>query len=53
MIAPIRAEVEGVFATLKRWFGWNRVRYRGLAKNESHLHLAATAYNMKRALKLA
>lgn len=53
LIAPIRAEVEGVFATLKRWFGWSRVRYRGLAKNESHLHLAATAYNMKRALKLA
>ncbi|MGQ3120314.1 MAG: hypothetical protein ACT6RU_09910 [Aliihoeflea sp.] len=38
---------------MKRWLGWTRVRYRGVAKNESHLHLAATAYNMKRALKLA
>ena len=53
LIAPIRAEVEGVFATLKRWFGWTRVRYRGLHKNTGHLHLAATAYNMKRSLRLA
>jgi IS5 family transposase len=53
LIAPIRAQVEGVFATLKRWMGLARVRYRGLFKNQSHLHLAATAYNMKRALKLA
>ena len=53
LIAPIRAQVEGVFATLKRWFGWTSVRYRGVAKNASHLHLAATAYNMKRSLKRA
>lgn len=53
LIAPIRAEVEGVFATLKRWFGYERVRYRGLPRNQSHLHLLGLAYNMKRALKLA
>jgi len=53
LIAPIRAEVEGVFATLKRWLGLSKVRYRGLAKNLSHFTLAATAYNMKRSLKLA
>lgn len=53
LIAPIRAEVEGVFATLKRWLGFARVRYRGLGKNASHLNLLAMAYNMKRALKLA
>jgi IS5 family transposase len=53
LIAPVRAEVEGVFATLKRWMGLARVRYRGLPRNHSHFHLAATAYNMKRALKLA
>ena len=53
LIAPIRAEVEGVFATLKRWFGLASVRYRGLVKNQSHFFIAATAYNMKRALKLA
>lgn len=53
LIAPIRAEVEGVFATLKRWLGFARVRYRGLSKNASHLNLLAMAYNMKRSLKLA
>ena len=53
LISPIRAAVEGVFATLKRWMGLAKVRYRGLAKNQSHFHLAATAYNMKRSLKLA
>jgi transposase, IS5 family len=53
LIAPIRAEVEGVFATLKRWFGLATVRYRGLARNQSHFLIAATAYNMKRALRLA
>jgi IS5 family transposase len=52
LIAPIRAEVEGVFATLKRWYALARVRYRGLSKNGSHFHLAATAYNMKRSLRL-
>ena len=52
LIAPIRAEVEGVFATLKRWMGLASVRYRGLARNESHFVIAATAYNMKRALRL-
>jgi IS5 family transposase len=52
LIAVVRAEVEGVFATLKRWFGYGCVRYRGLAKNESHLNLLALAYNMKRSLKL-
>jgi IS5 family transposase len=53
LIAPIRAEVEGVFATLKRWFGYNCVRYRGLQRNESHLNLLGLSYNMQRALKLS
>jgi IS5 family transposase len=53
LIAPIRAQVEGIFATLKRWLGYHRVRYRGLKRNDSHLHLLGLAYNMRRALKLA
>jgi IS5 family transposase len=52
LIAPIRAEVEGVFATLKRWMAYRCVRYRGLHRNESHLKLLGIAYNMQRALKL-
>lgn len=53
LIRPLRAEVEGVFATFKRWMGLRSVRYRGLAKNLSHWLLAALACNMNRALKLA
>jgi transposase, IS5 family len=53
LISKIRAEVEGVFATLKRWLGFDRVRYRGLGKNTAHLNLVALAYNMNRSLKLA
>lgn len=53
LIAGVRAEVEGVFATLKRWFGYRTVRYRGRTRNESHLHLLALAYNMNRSLKLS
>lgn len=52
LIAPLRAEVEGVFATLKRWMGMDRVRYRGLPRNQSHCFLIALAYNMNRSLKL-
>jgi IS5 family transposase len=53
LISKIRAEVEGVFATLKRWLGFDQVRYRGLARNSAHLNLVALAYNMRRSLKLA
>lgn len=52
LIAPLRAEVEGVFATLKRWMGMQRARYRGLAKNLGHCFLLALAYNMKRAIRI-
>jgi len=53
LIGPIRAQVEGVFATIKRWLHFACVRYRGLAKNNSHAALIAMAYNMNRSLKLA
>jgi transposase, IS5 family len=52
LIAPIRAEVEGLFATLKRWMGYGCVHYCGLQRNESHLNLLGLAYNMQRSLKL-
>lgn len=53
LIAPIRAGVEAVFATLKRWMGYRQVRYRGLRRNSAHLQLLALAYNMRRASLLA
>lgn len=53
LISSIRAAVEGVFATLKRWYGLHRVRYKGLARNSAHLFLVGTAYNMRRTLQIA
>jgi IS5 family transposase len=43
-----RAPVEQVFARLKCVYGWARVRYLGLARNEAHLHLLCLAMNLKR-----
>ena len=38
----VRAKVEWPFRILKRVFGYTKVRYRGLVKNQ-HWHLAAFA----------
>ncbi len=51
-LARVRSAVERVFATLKRTYGWTRVRYRGLAKNASHFFLLCTAMNLRRAMVL-
>lgn len=48
-LTPIRAAVERVFGTLKRSYGWARVRYRGLARNAAHLDLLCLALNLRRA----
>jgi IS5 family transposase len=50
--APIRGQVERAFGTLKRSYGWRRVRYRGLLRNSAHLHLLCTAMNLRRAERL-
>lgn len=47
-LVPIRAAVERVFGTLKRSYGWVRVRYRGLARNAAHLDLLCLALNLRR-----
>jgi IS5 family transposase len=49
LIAPIRAGVERVFGTLKRCYGYTRVRYFSLRANLTQLRLLATAYNIRRA----
>lgn len=51
-ISRIRASVETIFAILKRHYGYVRVRYLGLIKNQSHLHLMCIALNMRRAAVL-
>lgn len=49
LIGPIRAAVERVFGTLKRGYGYGRVRYVGLAANATQLRLLVCAYNLRRA----
>lgn len=53
LVTPIRAQIERTFAVFKRLYGWRRVRYRGLARNQNHLFLIACAFNLRRAEVLA
>ena len=52
LIAPLRAPVERVFGTLKRGYGYRRVRYMGLEPNATELRLKCAAYNLRRAVSL-
>jgi transposase, IS5 family len=47
-----RFAVERTFAWMKRWYGFRRVRYRGLARNRLQLYLLCVALNLRRALSL-
>jgi hypothetical protein len=51
--APIRSGVECSFAIMKRYYGYQRVRYIGLDRNRCHLNLMGVAINLRRALVLA
>ena len=44
--ASVRAKVEHPFRTIKRQFGYAKVRYRGLAKNANRLYLLAAFSNV-------
>lgn len=48
-----RGQIERVFAHLKKWQHYRRVRYLGLAKNQLELTLKAVTYNLKRLVALA
>jgi transposase, IS5 family len=52
-LSPIRSAVERSFAAMKQWYGYRRVRYRGLARNTLQLHLICMAMNLRRALVLS
>ncbi len=52
MISRVRAPVEKVFGTLKRSYGYRRVRYMGLERNATELSLKCLAYNLRRAERL-
>ena len=47
--ASVRAKVEHPFLAVKRRFGYNKVRYRGLAKNRERLALLLGLTNLLRA----
>ncbi len=44
----VRSHIERIFAHLKKWQHYRRVRYLGLARNQLELMLKAVAYNLKR-----
>jgi len=46
--ARVRRHIERIFAHLKHWQSYRRVRYLGLARNQLELTLKAVAYNLKR-----
>ena len=52
-LVPIRSPVEAVFGTLKRTYGFTRMRYFNAARNKVAVLLACFAYNLKRSLQLA
>ena len=48
LIGPIRAQVEQVFGMLKRTYRYQRVRYRGLARNGMELWFKLLADNLRK-----
>jgi IS5 family transposase len=52
LIAPIRAAIERVFGTLKRTYGYTKVRYFSLDANRTQFRLLCIAYNLRRAVAL-
>lgn len=44
----VRRHIERIFAQLKQWQNYRRVRYLGLARNQLELTLKSVAYNLKR-----
>lgn len=52
VIAKHRAAVERFFGTLKRSYGYWRVRYKGRQKNHSWFHILCMAYNLRKMVKL-
>ena len=53
LISRVRAPVESVFGTFKRVYGYRKVRYMGLERNETEMWFKCMAYNLRRADKLA
>lgn len=52
IIPKHRAAVERIFGTLKRSYGWRRVRYKGKQKNHAWFMLLCMGINMKKMVRL-
>ncbi len=52
-LSKLRAQVERVFAVMKRGYHYQRVRYRGLVRNQTQVALLCIAINLRRALNLS
>lgn len=52
LIGPIRSRVERVFGLMKQYYGYSRVRYMSLARNQLQLQLLCLAINLRRATVL-
>ncbi len=51
-ISQVRYKVERTFGTLKRLYGFNRMRYLSLKKGLMEFYLKAMAFNLKKAVNL-
>ncbi|MGR9053794.1 MAG: IS5 family transposase [Gammaproteobacteria bacterium] len=51
MMAPLRAKVEHPFRLVKQYFGYRKVRYRGLFKNAQQINLLFALTNLYQARK--
>lgn len=52
LISKYRYVVERTFGSIKRWFGGQMARYKGLIKTHAQHVLQAIAYNLKRSLRV-
>lgn len=52
LISPTRSKIEKIFGTMKRSYGFTRVRYNDLASNQLQLTCVCICCNLRRALKI-
>jgi IS5 family transposase len=52
-ITKKRRIIEGVFGSLKQWYGWRKTRFLGLARNRLAVALSTVAWNMKKWVRYA
>lgn len=48
LISKTRQRIEKTFGTLKRWYGYTKVRYVGMKRNELQMFLLCISFNLKK-----